>query len=607
MQHIIVKMMNCNENAVLFSPEIEIAATSTSSEQTTDLRLLSRDGLLCAALVMVCLVAAWPFAEIGINDDWSYLLSTQAFAHTHHFIYNGWAAPMLGWQALWGAVFAWLVRPDFIGIRLSMIPVAMATAVLFRAILRNFGLNRAHALFGTLTLTLGPVFLSLSATFMSDIPGLLVIFACIFLCQRALAAQDDKHAALWLVAAALTNIVGGTARQVAWLGLLVMVPCCGWLLRRGRYIVPLTVALWVGGGIAIKLLLIWFFRHPHTVPLSLLPGPVNAAAIAQLLKCAGQLVPTCLLLLFPVLVAGVAARWPPNRSQVLGAAAILGILCVVYVVSKRMGHPYMPDSLWTGNILTPFGIMQGPELFVSAHRIAPRWLMALFGILVLCAISFFTAIFRPHTPPSFTTEACGSSWHEINVLLLPFSVFYFLLLCPLALIGAFFDRYLLEIAAVLLVYMLRWHQERVSRNIPAIATATLAAIAFLGVASTHDLFSLARAEVRLTNALQEAGVPRTQIRAGFAFDSVTEVYATGYVSDPHLTKPSGSYHPPLQNQSGPCQDPFLIYVPALDVKYVVTSGPRPCTALTSFPPQSYRTWLPPATRGLFVAKPRTTP
>ena len=198
--------MNRNENAVAFAPEIEIAPIGTRSEPNTDLRLLSRDGLLCAGLVLVCLVAAWPFAEIGINDDWSYILTTQAFAHTHHLVYNGWATAMLGWQVPWGSVFAWILHPDFVSIRLSMIPVAMATAVLFRVILRNFGVNRAHALFGTLTLTLSPLFLALSATFMSDIPGLFVIFLCIYLCQRALLAQNDRHAAYWLTAAALTNI-----------------------------------------------------------------------------------------------------------------------------------------------------------------------------------------------------------------------------------------------------------------------------------------------------------------------------------------------------------------------------------------------------------------
>ena len=500
--------MNCKGNAVLFAPETEIAATCTRSEQNTDVRLLSRDSLLCAALVMVCIVAAWPFAQIGINDDWSYILTTQTFVQTHHFVYNGWATAMVGWQVLWGAVFAWLVRSDFIGIRLSTIPVAMATAVLFRAILRNFGLNRAHAFFGTLVLTLGPVFLALSATFMTDIPGLFGIFLCIYLCQRALIARNDSHAALWLAAAAFTNIAAGTVRQVTWLGVLVIVPCCAWLLRRRRYIVPLTLALWIVSAVSIKLLLIWFFRHPYSIPLTLIPRPIDAAAINRLFRSLGELVTTPLLYILPVLVAGVAARWPPRKRQVFWAAAFLLILVIAYVIAKRMGYPLMSDSLWAGNIVTPFGIMQGPELFWSSHRVSPRLPMALFGIVVLCAVSFFTAISRPRIPPIRSTEAPRLDWRTIFAS--PVALFSLLLFPALPTRP---DRSLRTTAfagahrcSVDLHPALAPGAHRVTVSL-AIATATVVVVAILGVAATHDLFAMARAEVRLTNALQRADVP----------------------------------------------------------------------------------------------------
>lgn len=562
-------------------------------------KLFTKDALACALLLALCLLAIWPIAEMGINDDWSYILTTQAFVQTHHFIYNGWSTAMLGWQVLWGALFAWLFRPDFIGIRLSTIPIALATAVLYLGILRNFGLNRTHALFGTLTLVLSPLFLSLSATFMSDIPGLFVIFLCLYLCQRALTAQVDSHAALWLAAAGLTNIAAGTVRQVTWLGILVIVPCCGWLMRRRRYIVPLTVILWIAGVISAKLLIAWFFRHPYSIPLALFPKTINAATIRQLFKSSGQLVTTTLLLILPVLVTGVAARWPPGRSRMLRTAAAWLILGAAFLLCKRLGKPTFPDSFWSGNILTQFGIMQGPDLFNAAHQIPPSWLMALFGIVILCTISFLRAISRPNPAQTAATEAPEVSWRTVSVLLLPFLACYLLLLFPLALI-AMFDRYLLEIVAIPLVFALRWHQERISQGIPAIAIATLAVVAIIGVAGTHDLFAMARAEVRLTNDLQKAGIPRTEIRGGFDLDTVTEVYTAGYLNDPHLVNPPGSFHPLLTDESGPCGDPFLVYLPAMHTKYVVTSGPRPCTVPTDFPPQSYRTWLPPARRELFV-------
>lgn len=63
-----------------------------------------RNGLLCAGVFAVCFWIAWPVAEMGFVDDWSYTKSAQVFAQTGHFAYNGGATAMLGWQVAWGAL-----------------------------------------------------------------------------------------------------------------------------------------------------------------------------------------------------------------------------------------------------------------------------------------------------------------------------------------------------------------------------------------------------------------------------------------------------------------------------------------------------------------------
>ncbi len=62
------------------------------------------NGLLCALGMAVCVLIARPFAEIGFLDDWSYARTAQLLAQTGHMVYNGWAAPIVGWQAYWGAL-----------------------------------------------------------------------------------------------------------------------------------------------------------------------------------------------------------------------------------------------------------------------------------------------------------------------------------------------------------------------------------------------------------------------------------------------------------------------------------------------------------------------
>lgn len=579
---------------------------TSPSASSSSARLLSRDSLLCVVLFTLCALASWPVANIGINDDWSYILTTQAFIHTHHFVYNGWSAPMLGWQALWGSAFARPFGSGFTAIRLSIIPIGAACAILYYAILRNFSLNRAHALFGTLALVLNPLFLSLSDTFMTDVPSLFCILLCIYLCQRALSASNDARVLLWLGAAALTNILGGTARQIAWLGVLVIVPSCGWLLRRRRYVVPFTVIAWIIGAVSIKLITAWYLRHPYSIPESLFPEPLTAASILHLFKMFSRVITVTLLLLLPVLIAGAAAAWPPTTAQLIRAAALVAIVVAVYVISKRLGNPDLLDSFWIGNIITPWGIMQAPDLFASGHPIPNRWMTVILAMIFLCALTFLESLVRrssgsdPHQEPRH-------SWHAMNVLLLPFLLCYVLLLCPRAAFVVLFDRYLLAIIAVLMVYLLRWHQERVSPRIPYIASASLALIALLSIAAIHDLFSMARAEVRLTGELHSAGVPRTAIHGGFDFDSVTEVKTDGYLNDPHLINPPGAYHPHLNTPDlqGPCGHLYLYlrYTPSLRVRYVISPELPPCLAPSAFPPQTYRTWLPPRRRQLFIGTP----
>ena len=54
--------------------------------------------LFCALAVLLCELVSRPYAEMGISDDWSYIRTAQVLAATGHIAYNGWGAPMLGWQ-----------------------------------------------------------------------------------------------------------------------------------------------------------------------------------------------------------------------------------------------------------------------------------------------------------------------------------------------------------------------------------------------------------------------------------------------------------------------------------------------------------------------------
>ncbi|HEX4154532.1 MAG TPA: hypothetical protein VHY48_02855 [Acidobacteriaceae bacterium] len=563
-------------------------------------RLLTPQALLCLFLLVLCLLAVWPVAEVGITDDWSYIRTAQLFAHTGHFIYNGWATAILGWQVVWGALFAYLFGPTFTAIRLSMIPIDLGTALLYRAVLRRFGLNSSHATFGTLTLVLSPLFLPLASTFMSDVPGIFAIVLCLYLCQLALAAPSDRAAWGWLIAAALSNIVLGSVRQTAWLGVLVLVPSCGWLLRR-RLVIPLTIVLWLAGLICIHLTLSWFLSHPYSVPEKIVIGPLDLLALERVLHQSFRVALTTGLLCLPVLATGLAALFPLRRSTALRGGAFVLLFAALVAILKHRGKANLLSPPWLGGTMNYDGLHKIFE-FISPRANPAAGMVFFVFCFALCIWAFVESLLRRHIQPvALRTDI---HWRAVSVLLLPFLLSYCLLLTPRsAFVDTFehqvWDRYLLPIAAVLLVYLLAWHQERVSPRIPRIATFVLILFAWTGVATTHDLFAMERARVRLLQEVQRSGVSRTSIRGGFPFDAITQIDTWGYVNEPALINPPHAFHP-VAVDSGPCAYFFGHFVPALHPRYAITDAPTSCLYPSPFPPIGYRTWFPPARRELYV-------
>ena len=183
---------------------------------------------------------------------------------------------------------------------------------------------------------------------------MLAIFACLYMCQRAVAAQTDKAAVMWLCSAMLVNVAGGTVRQIAWLGALIMVPSTAWLLRERRGMKTTGVLLWVLSLIGVSACLHWFNRQPYSVPEYIIPAPFHARMLVHL---AAQILKAFLCLLFitfPVLAAWLTVMHrltDKARLRLLGAMALLASLAVMLYREGVIGG-------WTMPWLTPLIALQ---------------------------------------------------------------------------------------------------------------------------------------------------------------------------------------------------------------------------------------------------------
>jgi hypothetical protein len=580
-----------------------------------DLSNSTRNGLLCAFVVAACVLITYPVANMPFSDDFSYDKTALEFTRTGHILYNGWATAMLGWLIPWGALVIKVFGFSFTVMRLAMLPIVVATVFLFHQILRRFGINSQTAVFGTLALALSPIFLPSAASFMTDIPGLLVIFICIYMCQRAVATPSDKAALLWLCSATAINVAGGTVRQIAWLGALAIVPSTAWLLRERRGMKVAGILLWVFSLICVLVCLNWFNKQPYSVPEHIIWAPVYPMTLVHLVA---QLVKT--LLCFFLVILPISMAWLPtahrlNRNAWLRFAGVVALSITLAILACAKGRidtwvmPWLMYLLSEQSSLMP-GMFGSPVAMVLWIRLAISLLVIASALILL---EHLVSLKRNQPPGS---DRQSTSWNELAWILGPFSFSYILLLMPRGAFDQIQDRYLVGLVPAAIVLLLRLYQERVRVKLPVVSLVTLAVFAVYSVAGTHDFFAESRAEVSALHMVESSGVPRRTIQTGFPDDGWVQIENGGHINESRIRVPAGAYNPTLDSKIPEgCRNGFTKFAPAIDPQYFIffpwfkiplDPPPEWCFAQANYPPIHYMTWLPPFHATLYVQQLRNS-
>ncbi len=567
--------------------------------------------------LVVCTLAAFPFAEIGLNDDWSYIRSAQILAQTGHVAYVGWASAMLGWQLALGALFIKLFGFSFSITRASMLLVSAATAFLLHRTFIRFGLREWNATLATLTIVLSPLFLPLAFSFMSDLSGVFCTLLCIYLCLLAIQAETDRAAFAWLVFASLSNAIGGTARQTAWLGVILIVPSTFWLIRRRRPPLAAAIAVWLFSLAFIYGTMRWFAHQPYSLRESLIEGYIDRDLVFHF---AGNVVRASFnmfLFLLPVLIA-FAGRFPFRNRRIVRYATVS--VLVLAAIALYLGHSHhliewLAPFEGDGNFVSPGGLVDIPEIGMRPLVLQP-WVQAIVTIITLAvAISFLAFVadrFRQHRTPcalrAYDPNAAGfrvPSWREIFVLLGPFSLGYIALLLHRGAFNTLYDRYLLPLLPIALILVIRFYQETVADRLPPITIAALTIFTVFGIAGTHDVFAVRRARIAAANELISAGIPRTSFYGGFEYDGWTQIEAMGFVNSGTMLMPDGFHEEkpiPRKMTVKPCNNRFAQNDPAIQPKFAISFDQQSCDGPSEFAPIPYRAWLPPFTKDLYIRK-----
>ena len=576
-----------------------------------------RNALFCVLIVVGCALLTNPVANMPFSDEFSYDKTALEFARTGHILYNGWATAMLGWLIPWGALFIKIFGFSFTGMRLSMLPIDAATVYLFHQILRRFGINSTNAIFGTLAFALSPIFMPSAVSFMTDIPGMFIIFVCLYMCQEAVKTASDKVALVWLASATVFNIAAGTVRQIAWLGALVMVPSTVWLLRRRRSMKSTGVVLWVLSFFSVLVFLHWFNSQPYSVPEHIIWARISWATFPHLAAQLIKMVLCLLLIILPITVAWLPSAHKLTRNGWLRIGGVLAVFVAFELFAKAMGRMDTWLMPWLEYLLPEQSSLR-PGMFGTPMEMT---LWVRFGISLFVIAAAVIAVEqelerrqsgppRPIAIPALKPPR--TSWSDIVWILGPFSLSYVVLLMPRGAFDLIQDRYLVGLVPAILIVLLKLFQEQVSPKLPAVSYVALAIFATYSVAGTHDFYAESRAQVHAIQMLEGSDVPRRAIQAGFPSDGWVQIENGGHLNEARIKVPADAYNPKSFSKIPQgCRDGFTNFAPVIDPKYFVLfpwfknplfPPPSWCFVRANFPPIHYTTWLPPFRETVYVQK-----
>lgn len=536
--------------------------------------------LVCCAVVLGFVLLANPFGSAGFVDDWSYSHMALKLAQTGHLKYEGWGSPTLLFQTLWAAPWIHLLGFSFDLMRAITLPFALGFVLLTYATGRKVGLRRDLSLFGALIVGTAPLFLPLAASFMTDMYGCFFSLLCIYSAICSAEAPSGRLAIFWLWTLSISGILGGSDRQIVWVAPIALVPYLFWLKRSDRrFSVHATIAYVLC--LAALALINSRFKPPYA-PFALRGDEIwtvvwqNALSTSAILI--GMLL-ACLLISLPALLCFKSSwRELGFARLVLILIASFGAILALTTLAGQFGA-----APFTMGILSQFGIlMNGWDSLGYKPVVLQPWLRICISVLVVFTGLAFILLQRSGTKFARTPRS----------IFLIFSSAYITLLLPGAILGITFDRYLLPLVPMIVLFILDRFQHGKQR-IPNIAWIWLLVCAAYSVAITHDYASASRVRVRAADLLRSLGIPRRHISAGFEYDAWTQLESTGTIA--------GAAYKDSFDWNTTDHFWFWHYTTALRPDYVVSSSRTAIPgALVAVP---FGTWLPPFRR-FAIAQPR---
>ena len=466
-----------------------------------------RSYLTLTLLWIALVVAIDPRGEFPLGDDWSYTKMLLNLVDGHRLLpTDATSVPLIG-QVIWAAPFTLIAQSAFEAGRLSTLVLGLVGGLATYALVRDAGVPRSGAWLASAALLTNPLWLSLSCTFMTDVP-----FAAIASCGMLALTRGARTERSIAFALGVVLIVWATViRQVglafafgAGVAMLLRAPRTPRSVARA--VLPLAagaIALWG-----------YSFLLEHTAGLPSLYyrreieviGPVSALGplarrlamgwIAAFLYTGLALIPV-----LPFCRASGAEASSRDRAMTAGAVAAAGILFLALVGLRKM----LPV---TGNIISVHGL---GALTIDGGETLPAAPMAVRGVVTFAAVAAMVAAIR----------SVAALWRQ--------RADGFLLIASVATIATYvavvsqiwvYDRYVTALIPLALVAALAagFRGRPLPRTRSAAVIALVVVQGVVGVLGTRDYFAWNRARWQALADVSQRGIAPGDVDGGLEYN-----------------------------------------------------------------------------------------
>ncbi|WP_237274905.1 glycosyltransferase family 39 protein [Tenacibaculum ovolyticum] len=465
------------------------------------------DQLWLLALWVLIILIINPLGDFPLNDDWCYGKSVKTLYENGYLKIYNWGEMTLVGHVYWGYFFTKIFGFSFTVLRFSTLIMGFATILGVYELFKLSKLPRWMALFSTLLCVMNPIFLSLSFSFMTDIPFCCLTIWGFYFFSKAIIDDTDKSL-YWAIFFCCWAFL---IRQLAWVFPVVWLITVLYLKKKDkknliRALTPLLVLIIFSFFFSYIMEVNEILQERYNSKFKLLIEKIISLDKIIFLTIFGYLLKSLTYLGF--LLAPIHLFY--FKRFTFKGYKISAIMYTLIVTALLLVTGNAIPSL--DNIWIDFGI--GPTLLSDYYgdvKSTPYIKAPSLFWQIVTTIGVFSSVTLVLHAKKMVTSIFLKK--NISPLVVLSFVFFIVYLSPFLVVGLY-DRYLLPLFPIIIVFLGANYKQKPTRIFKSISLTFLGLLSIFSVLATHDYLSWNRVRWKIVDELVAKEVPKNHIHGG---------------------------------------------------------------------------------------------